>query len=278
MQLQGPNAIAKAGLSFLLTAGLSSASEQAQRKPVNLAVVENYLQNAMHGARLRFHDPEATIERMGLHDGQMIAGVGSAAGFYTLRLARRVEPHGVVFAVDVQERMLDHLRRELDAETIGGTRAHVYADALYLAGKPASADLVDFAALGVYKVVNVGHVDEAEAVEAAGMLYLHVPLDGRLPSSLEALDPVMEEILNAGRDRRVLVHDDGGSETGAIWALFRAIGEGVALDKALEEGRALGLEDAKARAADRRLRFRMAASTMNVARRLYGLNIGTGTC
>ncbi len=118
MQLQGPNAIAKAGLSFLLTAVLSSASEQTQRKPVNLAVVENYLQNAMHGARLHFHDPEATIERMGLHDGQMVADVGSAAGFYTLRLARRVEPHGVVFAVDVQERMLDHLRLELDARDI----------------------------------------------------------------------------------------------------------------------------------------------------------------
>ena len=54
----------------------------------------------------------------------------------------------------------------------------------------------------------------------------------------------MDEILNAGRDRRVLVHDGDESMTGAIWALFRTIGEGVALDKALEEGRALGLEDA----------------------------------
>jgi ubiquinone/menaquinone biosynthesis C-methylase UbiE len=72
----------------------------------------------MRGERRYFHDPEATIERMGLRPGHVVADVGSAAGFYTLPLVSRVAPNGFVLAVDVQPEMLGHLRSEARARGI----------------------------------------------------------------------------------------------------------------------------------------------------------------
>jgi ubiquinone/menaquinone biosynthesis C-methylase UbiE len=59
-----------------------------------------------------FHANESaakTLQFMGPEDGDIVADVGCGNGFFTLRLAKEVAPHGVVFAVDVQQGMLDQL-------------------------------------------------------------------------------------------------------------------------------------------------------------------------
>lgn len=58
--------------------------------------------------------PEKTLDLMQLEDGDLVADLGCGNGYYTLRLAERIAPHGHVFAVDIQQGMLDQLEARMD--------------------------------------------------------------------------------------------------------------------------------------------------------------------
>lgn len=58
--------------------------------------------------------PETTLDLMQLEDGDLVADLGCGNGYYTLRLAERIAPHGHVFAVDIQQGMLDQLEARMD--------------------------------------------------------------------------------------------------------------------------------------------------------------------
>lgn len=72
--------------------------------------------------RAELERPEEILDRMGLEDGDLVADLGCGNGYYSLRLARRVGPRGVVFAVDIQEGMLAQLRTR--AAEAGITNIH----------------------------------------------------------------------------------------------------------------------------------------------------------
>jgi len=55
--------------------------------------------------------PEALLDTLGLKAGDVVADIGAGPGFFSLRAARRVGPTGRVLAVDVQQDMIDGLRR-----------------------------------------------------------------------------------------------------------------------------------------------------------------------
>jgi ubiquinone/menaquinone biosynthesis C-methylase UbiE len=50
---------------------------------------------------------------MKLQSGQLVADLGAGVGWYSLRIAKRVAPSGAVFAVDVQQGMLDQLQARM---------------------------------------------------------------------------------------------------------------------------------------------------------------------
>jgi ubiquinone/menaquinone biosynthesis C-methylase UbiE len=58
--------------------------------------------------------PDTLISALQIPAGATVADLGSGTGYYTWRLARAVGPSGKVFAVDVQQAMLDRT-----AETVG---------------------------------------------------------------------------------------------------------------------------------------------------------------
>jgi ubiquinone/menaquinone biosynthesis C-methylase UbiE len=53
---------------------------------------------------------------LGVADGAAVADIGAGAGWFTIRLARRVGPNGIVYAQDVQRQMLDAVRRRVARE------------------------------------------------------------------------------------------------------------------------------------------------------------------
>lgn len=68
-------------------------------------------------ARDALEEPEKTLDALGLKDGDIVADIGCGNGYYSLRLAERIAPHGHVFAVDIQQGMLDQMiARMADAE------------------------------------------------------------------------------------------------------------------------------------------------------------------
>jgi len=57
--------------------------------------------------------PDLLMPALKLKPGDSVADIGCGSGFYTRRLATAVGPKGVVFAVDVQQEMLDILTNKL---------------------------------------------------------------------------------------------------------------------------------------------------------------------
>jgi predicted methyltransferase len=59
----------------------------------------------------RLRDPDAVIRVLDVRPGMLVGDLGPGAGHFTLRLARAVEPNGVVYALDASQRTLDELMR-----------------------------------------------------------------------------------------------------------------------------------------------------------------------
>jgi len=56
---------------------------------------------------------ELLVEKLEFRAGQTVADIGAGTGYYSRRIARRVAPSGKVFAVDIQQEMLDLLHRQM---------------------------------------------------------------------------------------------------------------------------------------------------------------------
>ena len=71
--------------------------------------------------------PDKIMDALNIADGSTVADVGAGAGWFTVRLARRVGPNGRVYAEDIQQPMLDaigyRVSREglTNVETVPGT-------------------------------------------------------------------------------------------------------------------------------------------------------------
>ena len=66
----------------------------------------------------RLRDPDAVIRVLDLRPGMVVADLGPGAGHFTLRLARAVEPNGVVYALDASQTTLDDLTQAADDRAI----------------------------------------------------------------------------------------------------------------------------------------------------------------
>ncbi len=66
--------------------------------------------------RAREEQPEKALAQLNLKPGQMVADVGAGTGFYATRLAKRILPGGVVYAVDIQPGMLERLSSNAKAQ------------------------------------------------------------------------------------------------------------------------------------------------------------------
>ena len=61
--------------------------------------------------RDRLRDPDAVIAALDLAPGMIVGDLGPGYGHFTLRMARAVEPDGVVYALDASRATLDDLRQ-----------------------------------------------------------------------------------------------------------------------------------------------------------------------
>ena len=71
----------------------------------------------------RLRDPGAVIALLDVSSGMVVGDLGPGYGHFTLRLARAVEPDGVVYALDASQSTLDDLRRAAEDRGITTLRA-----------------------------------------------------------------------------------------------------------------------------------------------------------
>jgi predicted methyltransferase len=72
--------------------------------------------------RDQWQKPDQIMDALGIAEGSVVAELGAAGGWFTLRLARRVGPNGLVYAEDIQPAMLDAITRRMQYESLGNVK------------------------------------------------------------------------------------------------------------------------------------------------------------
>jgi ubiquinone/menaquinone biosynthesis C-methylase UbiE len=83
--------------------------------PEDLAILEGPDRDA-------WQQPGRIMDALGIADGSVVADIGAGGGWFTVRLARRVGPNGLVFAEDVQRQMLEAIERRIEREGLPNVR------------------------------------------------------------------------------------------------------------------------------------------------------------
>jgi SAM-dependent methyltransferase len=100
--------------ALLVGAGLQAGPLIAQTQgrlfpPQDLGLLES-------PDRAVWQRPDQIMDALAIADGATVADIGAGAGWFTIQLARRVGPNGVVYAQDVQRQMLEAIRRRVGRE------------------------------------------------------------------------------------------------------------------------------------------------------------------
>jgi SAM-dependent methyltransferase len=72
--------------------------------------------------RDEWQQPERIMDALLIADGSRVADLGAGGGWFTIRLARRVGPNGVVYAEDIQREMIDAIERRVRDQDISWVR------------------------------------------------------------------------------------------------------------------------------------------------------------
>ncbi len=67
--------------------------------------------------------PEKALDAIGIQPGMVILDVGCGTGYFTRRMSKRTGPTGKVYGVDIQPRMIDSLKRNMQKEGIANVEA-----------------------------------------------------------------------------------------------------------------------------------------------------------
>jgi len=122
-----PTVIMVIAMASIVEAGLQARNQaRAEQRtghlfpPENLGLLESPDRDA-------WQKPDQIMDALGIAEGSRVADIGAGAGWFTIRLARRIGPNGLVYAEDVQPQMLEATRRRVgreglkNVETIRGT-------------------------------------------------------------------------------------------------------------------------------------------------------------
>ncbi len=111
------------------------------------------------------------------------------------------------------------------------------------AGRLAEGAVGELKGLGFRTIVDLRGPDEGveaerRAAEAAGLRYVNIPVTAGAPSDAQVAE--FAGIVADAANEPILVHCSSGNRVGAMWTLYLA-GKGVAVAKAVEDGRAIGM-------------------------------------
>ncbi len=76
----------------------------------------NFIDNPIR--RKYWQNPEEIAERMGAKPGDIVVEIGPGKGSYTFIISKKILPDGKVFAIDIQQQVLDRLNQRIKNEEI----------------------------------------------------------------------------------------------------------------------------------------------------------------
>lgn len=81
------------------------------RAPADL---QEYLRKLDRPERDHYQKPSQVMETLALNPGMAVADLGTGSGYFTRRFVRTVTESGMVYAIDIEQEMLDYTRRSIE--------------------------------------------------------------------------------------------------------------------------------------------------------------------
>lgn len=88
---------------------------EERRKEIPLDKLKRNLEDAK---RDKEKQPEKVIDALGVKAGDIVADVGAGTGYYAFRLATRVGVQGKVYAVEIEDELLEYIRDKMGKKRI----------------------------------------------------------------------------------------------------------------------------------------------------------------
>ena len=107
-------------LAFLLTGLTAGCSYQPWD-------IDTYIQNLERPERDEYQQPEKVVEALNITPGMVVADVGAGSGYFTRRFVKAVGKTGHVLAVDIEQKMLDYNKQELEKLGIANRASFILA-------------------------------------------------------------------------------------------------------------------------------------------------------
>ncbi|MDC7127016.1 MAG: class I SAM-dependent methyltransferase [Spirochaetales bacterium] len=79
------------------------------------------------------------VRNLGIQNGSVIADIGSGGGFFTMKFAAETGLDGRVYAVDVNEKNLAHVKRQAEERELGNVETVLLNNSENLSGLPLKA-------------------------------------------------------------------------------------------------------------------------------------------
>ena len=101
----------------LLGLGFESAFAQLKQRPA-----KDYIDRMEQPGRFETLKVDEVIEKLQLKPGDVVADIGSGAGSFSVPMARAIGPNGTLYAVDIDQEMLDYVSEKATKDGVGNVR------------------------------------------------------------------------------------------------------------------------------------------------------------
>ena len=105
-----------------MTAAAQSPRTTAGQAPGNRLFPAQELGLLEPPDRDQWQPPDLIMDHLKISDGATVADLGAGGGWFVVQLSHRVAQHGVVYAEDVQQEMIQLIRRRVQRENLTNVR------------------------------------------------------------------------------------------------------------------------------------------------------------
>jgi SAM-dependent methyltransferase len=127
--------------SVVVISGHSSLPQQTKRQPTPSPAtrpspvaddkIDRPTSEPYTGSLSIFEDPkraeklqiDRVMDLLGIREGSAVADIGAGSGWFTVRAARRVGAAGAVYAVEINQEYVDHIKTRAEQERLTNIRA-----------------------------------------------------------------------------------------------------------------------------------------------------------
>ncbi len=154
-------------------------------------------------SRREWQNPEEILKEAGIDRGMKVADLGCGPGFFTMPMARKVGPDGIVYAIDRNDEAVGYLKKAVEAERGISKTVRIINSDISDTGIPSGSVDVSFFANVLHDIKNMGKfLAEVKRINKKDALVVDV--DWEKPGKTDVRGPPEEIRISEAEAERIL--------------------------------------------------------------------------